>query len=242
MSQLIEFLPEESWAETYGLKPVPASECIPEWYKKAQPNLEGQSPTPGLYGNHPTPSPNTTYKACSPFMDTFLTGYIWQAPLDIEVKLVGDDHVFRWRRNEVFVTDHAPEQAPGMPQPVDGDSTSIFKWMFPFVIKTPPGYSTLFTHPLNRADLPFRTFSGIVDTDTYPMATQFPFQPIMKSKESMIIERGTPLCQFIPIKREAWQSEVRPFDEVRAARSAFEWAGKIVRSYKRQYWSRKEYR
>src|SRR5215472_2332366 len=38
-----------------------------------------------------------------------------------------------------------------------------FSWDF----ETPPGYSLLCTHPINRTDLPFRTVTGLVDCDTF---------------------------------------------------------------------------
>ena len=34
-------------------------------------------------------------------------------------------------------------------------------------IEAPEGYSLLFTHPVNRFDLPFTTLSGLVDCDRY---------------------------------------------------------------------------
>ena len=34
-------------------------------------------------------------------------------------------------------------------------------------IHTETGYATFFTHPLNHLDLPFRTLSSVVDTDSF---------------------------------------------------------------------------
>ena len=38
------------------------------------------------------------------------------------------------------------------------------KFRCPWLIKTPPGYSTLFLPPVNRFDAPFIPFSGIVES------------------------------------------------------------------------------
>ena len=36
-----------------------------------------------------------------------------------------------------------------------------------WTIEAPEGYSVLFTHPVNRFDLPFTTLTGMVDCDRY---------------------------------------------------------------------------
>ena len=36
-----------------------------------------------------------------------------------------------------------------------------------WTIEAPEGYALLFTHPVNRFDLPFTTLSGLVDCDRY---------------------------------------------------------------------------
>ena len=39
----------------------------------------------------------------------------------------------------------------------------IVKFINPWVVKTPPGYSTLFLPPLNQFDVPFQVISGLVE-------------------------------------------------------------------------------
>ena len=78
------------------------------------------------------------------------------------------------------------------------------------MIKTPPGYSVLFTHPMNWHYLPFYSLSGVVDTDTYTMPVLFPF--MMKNNFEGIIPKGTPVIQIIPFKRDDWKSNI--YDKV----------------------------
>ena len=41
---------------------------------------------------------------------------------------------------------------------------TVLKFVNPWVVKTPPGYSALFVPPLNRIETPFTFFSGVVET------------------------------------------------------------------------------
>jgi hypothetical protein len=124
-----------------------------------------------------------------------------------------------------------------MPLP-EGYDRDALKWSVPWSIKTPPGYSLLFTHPLNRFDLPFYTMSGIVDTDTYEIPVNLPF--VIKEGFMGKIEKGTPLAQVIPIKRENWKSSVEEYnsknnfllDKLRTV---------IDGSYRLQWWHKKNY-
>jgi hypothetical protein len=219
--------------------PKPASLYIPEWYRSMSPLVEGQSKV-GI-GNGDSSAANTTLKACSPFLDALTAGYMWTAPADIEVRKQEGELRFRWRTGGDLVTEHTPDQHLGLP-PVYGGKDFVLKWAFNFIIKTPPGYSTFFTHPLNRNDLPFRTFSGIVDTDEYTIPVQFPFQLIDKDIEDrIIIEEGTPLCQMFPIKREPWQANNLILSEDEVAKTFFNFKKKIVRAYKSRYWHKKSF-
>jgi hypothetical protein len=62
-------------------KPKPASDYIPEWYKKAKPYLspDGKK-APTLDG-----TPAATIKRCMPIFDMMTAGYIIETPYDIYV-------------------------------------------------------------------------------------------------------------------------------------------------------------
>jgi antitoxin (DNA-binding transcriptional repressor) of toxin-antitoxin stability system len=91
-----------------------------------------------------------------------------------------------------------------------------FAWFPEWSVETPPGYSALYTHPLNRFELPFLTVSGIIDNDKVILPGSMPF--FVKEGFVGIIEAGTPIAQIIPFKREDWESEYaseKPLDLAR---------------------------
>ena len=59
----------------------------------------------------------------------------------------------------------------------------------------------LFTHPLNRFDLPFTTLSGMVDCDLYRDSwIHFPAH-WHDMNFSGVLPKGTPIVQCLPVKR-----------------------------------------
>jgi hypothetical protein len=78
--------------------------------------------------------------------------------------------------------------------------------MVNWTIKTPPGYSCLVTHPFGYNNLPFHSFSGIVDSDRFHADINTPFT--LKKNFSGVIPKGTPMMQIIPFKRENWESKI----------------------------------
>lgn len=217
--------------------PVPAKAVIPEWYKN-MPQLTEGATKPGL--RNEGYSTNRTAKGCQPLLDALTSGYIYCLPADVEVRMIDGLTTFKWRAEGDYISPHAPEQYPGMPPAVGGNG-QVMKWAFSWTIKLPDGYSMLFSHPFNRHDLPFRTLTGVVDCDQYPNSVQFPFELIVPVGERMILERGTPVCQMLPFKREAWRAEAAPYNGDEARKRQFLFSSKIIRSYKNQFWTRKSY-
>ena len=60
---------------------------------------------------------------------------------------------------------HDPSQVAGTPY--HDDDRLLIKFNNFWTIEAPAGYSLLFTHPVNRPDLPFTTLTGLVDSDLY---------------------------------------------------------------------------
>jgi hypothetical protein len=87
----------------------------------------------------------------------------------------------------------------------EGYSNLVFKNLHGWIIKTPPGWSSIFLHPVAYSDLPFQVISGIVDTDVLNTDINVPF--VVKNNFEGLIEKGTPMFQVIPFKREGWTSE-----------------------------------
>jgi hypothetical protein len=147
----------------------------------------------------------------------------------------------RWATNINFIGSHGLDQAPGIPGPVGG-SEALLKWRPGWRAITPKGYSTLFTHPLNRHDLPFTTMSGIIDSDLWhtPVFTSF----FLKRNFIGIIPKGTPIFQMIPIKREEWALDIDYSNEnIERNQIKDEKRRSLIYAYyKNIIWQRKQYR
>lgn len=227
------FSPFEKDAELADIYPTPGIKHLPEWFKNLKVGLDGSNKYRLENGDI-----FATVKACLPFMDAMTAGYMVTLVEDVEVSWQDDRPVFKWRTNRKIISTHVIEQTYGIGVP-EGFFPQIIKFESEVVITTPKNYSAFFMHPANRYDLPFMTVSGFVETDTYNMPVKFPFF-IQKNWEG-IIEKGTPVVQIIPIKREKWEHQIEPFDQNKTRKAFLNFYSKINRSYKSQFWVRKDY-
>jgi hypothetical protein len=211
---------------------------IPDWYKESKQKVKGLEKYSLMPEN--ASATTSTYKKCSPFLDALTNGYIFYLSQDIEVTVKDDGSPFiMWRNNLINpISFHTNEQWAGLPYPEDCHNF-IYKWDNSFIIKTPKKYSTLFTHPHNRFDLPFKTISGIVDTDKHNLQIHFPF--FIKKNFTGIIKSGTPLAQITFIKRDSWFKTNSKYDKDFVKKENFKFFANIERSYKNLSWQKKEY-
>jgi len=218
------------------MEPIPAVRNLPEWYKAKKPLLSGDK----KHKAYPDNTKNVTVKWCNPFGDALGSGYFMLLENDVQVTPHPEAPEFVWfRGGDGFISTHHKEQiAPELiPK---GYSDQPFKFDNQWGIQTPPGYSVLFTHPMNRTELPFLTLSGVVDTDEYNQPVNFPF--LIKEDFDGIIEAGTPIAQVIPFKREEWKSNIELFDSKRVEDIKAKFNRKIFRTYKLGYWKKKSYK
>lgn len=195
----IEFLQVEKNG-VGSIEPIPAIKEIPEWYKK-------MSPLRRLINiNNPDQPTDFTVKKCIPILDAFTTGYYLVTKYDSYWSIDEDgNHQCQCDAKLVDggvkpITMHPYEQIRDIE--LGGlYNEYAYKFSNPYVIKTPPGYSCIFTHPFNQIS-PFLTLTGVVDTDMHPLAVQFPF--LMLKDYEGVIKRGTPIVQIIPFKRDDW--------------------------------------
>jgi hypothetical protein len=211
---------------------------IPDWYKKSPLKIKGFEKF-SLFPEDPKAT-TSTYKKCSPFLDALTNGYIFSLTQDIEVTITDDGLPCILWRNSILdpITWHSNDQWEGLSYPENCHSF-VYKWENHFAIKTPKRYSTLFTHPHNRYDLPFYTLSGVVDTDKYENSIHFPF--FLKKDFVGIIKAGTPLAQITFIKREKWFRGIKKYNEENIKKFQFNFFSTIERSYKNIIWQKKEY-
>lgn len=233
----ITFEPAFKDAELFYEKPIPAINDLPEWYKTMNLTVDGKPP--GMTENGG--GANYTVKGCTPFLDSLSAGYIFRLPCDISIKINDEGTLnFSWLADiSNLITSHDSRQVSNVPLSYHNDGGAL-KWRAGWTIHTPKGYSTLFTHPLNRQELPFYTLSGVVETDRYQIATEFPF--LMhhdRAEKEFILEKGTPIVQAIPFKRDDWKSSFIEFDEKKHIAEEAKLKSKILRSYKNQFSVRK---
>ena len=209
--------------------PVPfrAVEAIPDWLK----HMETAEPGPGN-------EPIGTAKRCPPLVDAISCGYI--IPLRRTIRfMLRDAETLLYESvgdNEVVSGQERPAY-----QGAPFEKSIVIKFRNSWIVKTPPGYSTLFLPVLNRVDFPFHVLSGLVDTDVFYRETVFPSVCLMKPGSEVILEKGTPLVQAIPFKREAWQLKIVNWDVERRLESEVDFMVTRQR-YKRKHWQKKEYR
>lgn len=182
--------------------PKPASMVIPEWYKNIGSYISGDKKP---IGDGTTTS---TIKKCMPVFDAISGGYIVFSCADVFVSQKENPQGikqpwYEWA-NYDLIQFHPIEQA--LEHPARNNDTAYPKWINPWAIKTPKGYSTLFVQPMHR-ESSFTILPGIVDTDTYTAPVNFPFILNDKNFEGLI-PAGTPIAQIIPIKRDEWKMRV----------------------------------
>lgn len=207
----INFLCSEDFYDVFD-RPQPASKFLPEYYKDMPSLSAGTFERPVFNGSG---EPSQTMKKCMPVLDSMSAGYIIPVVTDIYCENSGDfGKTFTWPvDNFQAVQSHPEGQFPGLPIPEEYDDIAAYKFLNPWQIVTPPGYSCLFVQPMWHYDLPFHIFPGVVDTDEHPVAVNFPF--LIRRNFEGYIRRGTPMVQVIPFKRDSFVSSagVRPASE-----------------------------
>jgi hypothetical protein len=197
--------------------PKPTSKFIPKWFKALSDTENPENKNKGslFLNKHNQPQTDGTVKKCVPFLDAYRMGYIVPLPYDLMIKKEDQGCKFfsgvESSLKEQLIGSHSISQIKGSPIDPKSNENKIYKINSPWRIKTPKGYSCLFTAPLNRPELPLIALSGVVDTDTYH-SINFTFSINLEEGEHLI-EGGTPFVQVIPFKRDNWKSKSVGFDK-----------------------------
>jgi hypothetical protein len=197
----------EGWAPP----PTPAASGLPDWLK----TMPQQAFSALASGD------DDTVKRCPPFVDAMTHGFLIPLICDLTV----DNGEFAWDCDLPSGGDfprapigfHDAGQVAGTPL-FDADRFLI-KFHNLWTIEAPDGYSLLFTHPVNRFDLPFTTLTGLVDCDRYRDAwIHFPAHWHDAGFKG-VLPRGTPVAQCIPIRRETWAARTASLSEEETQRA-----------------------
>lgn len=229
--QIIEFVCKE---EDYGKipEPIPANSALPDWYEDMERSFE-----------HETEDGTRAVKTvtqCIPFLDAMTMGWILPLADDLHVTTTEDGETkFYWSFHKQLVHRQPARQlGPGMSE-IPEDTIVQFRGFWYAV--APEGYSILITSPLNRFEPRFRPTSGVVDVDSFLTGLNSVVLWEDGSYEG-VIEKGTPVVQVIPFKRDAIPSDAvtRPFstdEKERIEQQKDEWKDAY---YRKEHWQPKQ--
>ena len=193
-------------------KPVLATDALPDWLRTMPSEVDSDT----LGG-----APIRTLKHCPPLIDALGLGLLM--PLAAELTVRAGEMSWNWHPpplpadllTRAPIGLHVPEQAAGTPLPVAG---FIIKFTNFWTLEAPEGWSILFTHPLNREDLPFRTLAGVVECDRFRDGlVHFPALWTDPDFEGTL-PVGTPVAQAVPIPRQTTGLACAVLDEGGIAR------------------------
>jgi len=245
----IKFIAPKIYIDNFEERPELSLNHLPDWYKKLK--------------HHPN---KETIKGCRPVMDSMTAGYVLTLPQEYYIEITTlekDKYKIHVRSSyigfagnsrykdinlnlDMAASSHQPFQIEGSPQLKKNFNFPVMKFLNPWKIETPSGYSCLFTPPLNQVDDRFEIISAVVDTDSYGPYINFPFflkkdflfKNMKDGKYFSILKKGTPYCQIIPFKREGWKMKIEEGDESvpgSMLTEKFNW-------YKNKIWHRKTYK
>lgn len=227
----IVFRPVSIDAEKYVTKPLPTKKYIPEWFKDT-PRFENNEFK--IIGH----KANTTFKACMPFLDTFTTGYIQETHSDVYIDATEENYVaYEYSSGPPVILDRKTKNY--YPR-IEGFVGVELAWQQYWIPQMPNGYSMIYTHPLNRFELPFMSLTGIIDNDKFYMEIHANHPFYVRDKFKGIIPKGTPIYQMIPMKRDSWKSKFGFWD--RDLQVKFTDIRKVfLDGYKKLYWQKKDF-
>ena len=213
--------------------PVPASKEIPDWYKNISSYIGGEK---AIIGKGETLA---TIKKCMPVFDSISSGYILKTYCDIEI--LWDGITYEFITSPYYgdvIVGHSASQVVGHPG-VDNKHTFVPKLLNVWAVKTLQGYSSLILPPMHRDNI-INIFPGIIDSDSFNDATNFPFT-VNTKEERVLIPAGTPVAQIIPFKRENWEMSVNhnPKDSIKSSNSV---RSVFFEAYKNMFWKKKSYK
>jgi len=217
--------------------PSPASREIPEWYRNSTSFFDGNRLQ--FLGNDSVPS--GTIKSCMPVLDIMTTGWIQKTWCDIYFEIKDNQLSYRYSSGPSPIEVRDIKSLGRLEIPEEYEKIS-FVWNRPWLLKTPPGYSTIYTHPFYKFDLPFTSLSAIIDSDNYQANGKVAF--FLKKNFSGVIPAGTPMYQIIPFKKENWTASK---DENNSSflknveKINYNIKKTFTGGYKKIYWNKKTY-
>jgi len=233
----IEFVALDRYAFEVCPKPFPASQALPRWWKDASPYIKSKKNPDGKKIIIENLESNASFKKCTPMLDLLSSGYIVPLWADVQITIEDGNPLITWRvQKNVFDLHYGQEvEIP------DGYQKTQFKFLNQWIPKLPKGYSALIIACPGYPNNPFKPIQAIIDYDK----TTHPLSPPMYLKNNFegIIEKGTPMFQIIPFKRNNWISKFSFLEDgqylINMDRDV---KATIVNNYVKDFWEKKSYK
>jgi hypothetical protein len=235
MTNKIVFLAESKEEFEICPKPMPTAQFLPDWWKNGKSYLPSPSDPKGKQIKVFKGESTAQMKKCTPMRDFLTSGYI--IPLWSDVSIEQDENEFniKWNGNRPVFKEHAPSEVE-----IPDGYNHMAKYSNPWTPKLPKGYSVLVIPPIGYANGPFRVVPAIIDADKYPVALTPPC--FIKSDFNGIVEKGTPMIQLIPFKRDNWKAEYQYMEpgelDIYINRDV---KATLINNYVKNFWERKSY-
>ena len=240
MSNEIKFCARTKYDFDTQLPPKPAASLIPNWWKELDPyDITPDNPE-GKFQIRNRKS-NATAKKCVPMLDGLTSGYIIQLWADVQVEQTPPPGIpgLSWRTGRDLFTLHGISSRE-LPTPTGYDPV-VFKYDCTWTPITPPGYSTLVIPPMGYQDSAFKAVPAVLDSDKSTINFAFPMW--IKTGFEGIVEKGTPLVQLIPFKRDNWTSSFDYYkDNDYNVLEEKTFNGTLIGNYLKNNWSKKTYK
>lgn len=239
MSKIINFRARSKNEFEVHLKPYPAVKGLPKWFLDAKPyyNPDNENDNKLRVRNGVS---NATFKKCTPLLDGMSAGYIIPLWTDIQLETIENQIEINWRTFSPVFAQHSI-LTENIETPL-GYHSQVLKYLNCWIPQTPKGYSCLITSPLGYNDLPFKAVPAIVDTDKSTLELVFPVWA--KKDFNGIVEKGTPIAQIIPFKRDDWTSTFDFYEDGKYKNIIEEknFNTTIVSHYIKNVWSKKSFK
>lgn len=219
-------------------RPLPAKEFIPKWYRDMPPYHPGPGNPDGKTLIVENFHSNSSAKKCTPMLDAMTAGYIIPLWTDVQVRQVNGTPLITWKVQADVFELHG-DSAHTIPAPPGYDQI-VFKYINKLWIQTDPGYSISVSAPAGHYNQPFLQIPAVIDSDSKSMAPT-PFPVWIKKGFEGVVEKGTPMAQVVPFKREAWTHNIDVAEEREYEYSLNRWKTRIGSQYIRSSWHKKKY-
>ena len=237
--QSIEFKTDLEGLEEFA--PVkPSKYFLPHWFKDMNDYItqdavheKGKADYFGKKKETAIKWTSGTVKRCPAIVDLLTEGFI--IPMWADFLIQRDMEILEWDNKGLVqygIEFHSNKQIYNW-NLKKTDFPEAVKFINPWRIYTPPGYSVMFMPPTYQFEKRFTVLPGIVETDSYHHVN---FPSVWHTTKDAIIERGTPFIQVIPFKRDDWShtvSQMNQEDLENDSREKSELQSKFKNSYRK---------